>query len=515
MRTCRILPLFCCVVMSAMSLLWAQGDSDHIQRSIDLINRGDLNGAEKEARRALLRPSDKPEALASLGMIRGRQKRFVEAIQFLKEAIELDPGLVDAYLALSEIYSTQKRYEEALHEISVALSKSPGNHAALFAMAQLEEKKGNFDASLETLEPISSELRKSASGILLLAQDFANLKQKDALAALASDWDALSAPPVEASIEFADLLEKASLEQAALNVLEKAKTSGAVSTNLALELANLYFAKGDLNQAFESYESARALSPECIQCLRQLAAIAAQQKDPEKALAYLIMAKRLKPIDPDVLFEFGKTCLEMDLLGDALPALQQAAQLRPDNDHYAYVLGSAYVSQKQYAMAAKIYQELLQKHPRDSVLNYTMGSLLFLQVKLDEAAVYLRKSIELQPDQDAAYYYLGLVAEGKGQDGEAVMLLREVVGRDPDYGPAYEALGRILLKQEKYDQAKDALEKAIALNPDSVKAHYQLGMLLGRMGRQDEATKELAIVQQLNEAESKKEGMRLRILSAH
>jgi thioredoxin-like negative regulator of GroEL len=59
------------------------------------------------------------------------------------------------------------------------------------------------------------------------------------------------------------------------------------------------------------------------------------------------------------------------------------------------------------------------------------------------------------------------------------------------------------------------LERAIALNPDSVKAHYQLGMLLGRMGRQDDATKELAIVQQLNEAESKKEGMRLRILSAH
>jgi len=138
-----------------------------------------------------------------------------------------------------------------------------------------------------------------------------------------------------------------------------------------------------------------------------------------------------------------------------------------------------------------------------------------LQVKLDEAAVYLRRSVELQPEQTAAYYYLGLVAEGKGQDGDAVAVLQGVLERDSNYGPAYEVLGRILLKQQKYDQAKDALEKAISLNPDSVKAHYQLGMLLGRMGRQDDATKELAIVQQLNEAESKKEGMRLRILSAH
>src|SRR5579871_154204 len=502
-------------LISASALAWSQAVSDHIQQSIDLIDQNDLSGAEKEARLGLLNPSTKPEALATLGMIRERQKKFPEAIQFLTRAVELDPGLVDAHLALSEIYVTKGNREQAQREIRAALSHSPGNPKVLFAMARLEESRGDFEASLKTAEAISAQLRGSAAGILLLAQDHAGLKQNDALLSLASDWDLLSTVPVDASTTFARLLEGAGLDLQALKVLEKAKGSGAVSPDLALGLANIYFNKGDLGEAFESYEAALTLNPECIRCFRQLAEISERQKDPEKALAYLIKAKRLRPQDPEILFEFGKTCLELDLLEDALPTLQHAAQLRPKDDRYAYVLGSAYVSKKQYAAAAKIYQALLQKHPGDAVLNYAMGSLLFLQVKLDDAAVYLHKSVDIQPDQDVAYYYLGLVAEGKGQDEEAISVLHKVLEHNPNYGPAYEALGRLLLKQQKYGQSKDALDKAISLNPESVKAHYQLGMLLGRMGRQDDASKELAIVQQLNEAESKKEGTRLRILSAH
>jgi Flp pilus assembly protein TadD len=76
-------------------------------------------------------------------------------------------------------------------------------------------------------------------------------------------------------------------------------------------------------------------------------------------------------------------------------------------------------------------------------------------------------------------------------------------------------MGRILLKVQQYPEAQQALEKAVLLNPDSVKAHYQLGILLGRTGKQEDANKELAIVNELNAAETKRAGMRLRILTAH
>src|SRR4029077_17616747 len=153
---------------------------------------------------------------------------------------------------------------------------------------------------------------------------------------------------------------------------------------------------------------ALSLNPDCTDCLLQLAKMAEQQKDPEKALAYLIKAKHQHPSNAQILFEFGKTCLELDLLEDAISALQTAARLQPSNDSYSYVLASANVSKKQYEVAAKIFQRLLAKHPDDSALNYRLGSVLFLEVKLDEAPLYLRKSIELQPYQIASYYYMAM-----------------------------------------------------------------------------------------------------------
>jgi len=136
-------------------------------------------------------------------------------------------------------------------------------------------------------------------------------------------------------------------------------------------------------------------------------------------------------------------------------------------------------------------------------------------VKFEEAEPYLRKSVELNPDQSAGYYYLGLIAEGKAQDEQALATFKDVLRRDPNYDPAYEAMGRILLKEQKFPEAQQALEKAVLLNPSSVKAHYQLGILLGRTGKQEDAKKELAIVNELNAEETKRAGMRLRILTDH
>ncbi len=476
---------------------------------------GDLKGAEGEARLALGDSSTRPLALSILGVIRVRQKHYAEAAQFLHAALRLKPGLVPAQLTLAEVYVQTGKPLLAKKEFNDVLHLDADNRDARLGVAKLECASGDFRASLSEAEPILDELRLSADGIVLLAKDYAGLKDKDSLIGLVREWAVLPEASADSIVEFASILEKIDLNQQALEVLEKAKNRGTVSYEMALALANLYFSNGDVNNAFQSYEAALSLSPTCTECLLQLAKIASQQRDPEKALAYLIRAKRLQPNNAEILFEFGKACLELDLPDDAIPALQAATRLQPDNDSYSYVLASANVAKKQYEIAGKLFQILLMKHPDDPALNYAMGSLLFLEVKLDEAAKYLRRSVELQPDQTAAYYYLGLISEGKGENSQATVTFRDVLRRDPQYGAAWEALGRVLLNQKQFPEAQQALEKAVALDPGSVKAHYQLGILLGRTGRPTDASKEFEIVQQLNAEEQKRLGMRLRILSPH
>lgn len=507
--------VICLVFLPARLSSSAPTDLDQLQQAAELLNAGDLEGAETEAKLALRDSSTRPVATATLGAIRVRQKRYTEATEFLNTALRLNPGLVGARVMLGEVYVLTGKKVLARQVFNKVLAVDPSNREAHFALAQLESDNGNFSTSLKIAEPVLPDLRRSPDGILLLATDYAGLDQKESLLSIVHDWEGLPQPSAASSTAFASLLAKSGLTQQALDVLEKAKSSGQVSYDMALTLANLYFTNGDVSRAFGSYEAALSLNPGCVHCLLQLAKIAEQQQDPEKALAYLIKAKKEQPDNTEVLFEFGKTCLQLDLPDDAISALQTAARLRPNNDSYSYVLGSANIAKKQYEVAGKLFQALLAKHPNDSALNYAMGSLLFLEVRLDEAAKYLRKSIQLQPNQIAAYYYMGLIAEGKGENDGAIATLRDVLRRDPDYGPAYEALGGILLKQQKYAEAAQALEKAVLLNPNSVKAHYQLGILMGRTGRQEDANKEFGIVHQINAEEEKRSGMRLRILTPH
>jgi tetratricopeptide (TPR) repeat protein len=511
----QLLLLICSLLVFAAVPAVASSGSDHLELAAELLKAGDADSAEKQARLALADSSARPMAWEVLGVIRARQKRYAEATDFLNKALQLDPSLLKAREALGEVYVLSGKKAAARESFETVLRADPKNLEARFALVELESASHNYSKSLSAAEPVVDSLRQDPDGILALAADYAGLQQKEELLTLVKAWTVLPDVSGDSAVKFASLLTKLSLEQQAIEVLERAKDSGQVSFDLAFDLANLYFSKGDLDRAFSSYEGALSLHPSCTRCSLQLAAIATQQKDPEKALAYLIKAKREQPDNSKILFEFGKTCLELDLPDDAIPVLQKAVALEPKNDKYQYVLASANVAKKQYEAAGKIFHGLLTKHPDDPVLNYAMGSLLFLEVKLDEAETYLRRSIEGQPDQTAPFYYLALIAEGKGENDRAVGILRDLLGHAPQYGLAYEALGEVLLKQRKYPEAQEALEKAVSLNPDSVKAHYQLGILWGRAGKPEEANKEFEVVQRLNAEDSERLGKRLRILSPH
>lgn len=490
-------------------------DVNHVELAAELMSAGNLNGAESEAKQALGSTSTRPYALSTLGEIRLRETRYREAVEFFQAALRINPGLLPTHMALADVFLDTGKLTQARKEFSDVLRLDPGNPDACFGLAEVESESGDFNKSLSTAEPILAQMHRSSKGIVLLANDYAGLQQKDALAGLVNDWSNLTDVSGNSSTRFASLLIHFGMIQQALTVLEKAKNSGQVSYEMAVSLGSLYLSKNNWNDAFNAYEAALSLKPNCFDCMLSLSKVALLQQDPEKALAYLIRAKRAQPDNAEVLFEFGKACLELDLVDDALPALQKASDLRPGNDSYKYVLASAQVSKKQYEVARKLLEGLLAKHPNDPDLNYVLGSLLFLEVKFDEAAKYLSRSVQLRPNQSAAYYYLGLVAEGKGDNQKAANTFRDVLDRDPQYGAAWEGLGRVLLNEKQYPEAKEALEKAVLLSPNSVKAHYQLGILLGRTGKQDEAQKQFEIVQQLNAAEEKELGMRMRIISPH
>ncbi|HEY5955354.1 MAG TPA: tetratricopeptide repeat protein [Polyangiaceae bacterium] len=77
--------------------------SAHLDRGWDLVQRGDPQGAEQSARRALEIDSQSPEAYNLLGYVAALQGDFEEAVEHYRQAIALDDTYLEAMLNAAEV----------------------------------------------------------------------------------------------------------------------------------------------------------------------------------------------------------------------------------------------------------------------------------------------------------------------------------------------------------------------------------------------------------------------------
>jgi tetratricopeptide (TPR) repeat protein len=487
---------------------------NHIEMSARLLSQGQMAQAEAEAREALGNPTTRALAFAMLGTIRLQEGKYSECTSFLTKALALNPHLVGARTSLGDAYLLQGRSDLARRSFQGAVKLDPGNFNARFELAKVESSLHNYRRSLEVAGPIVTQLSESDDGILLLATDYGSLGRKEELRGLVRTWQQLPAPSDESSVEFGNLLVISGMTLEAKQVFEaeEEKITAHPSPTLAFKLGKSYLSLGVLDRAEQNFQRALDLDPACAACDQNLAEIAERQGNTEKALAYLVTAKQWDPEDPEILFEFGKVCLQRNLLEDALPALAKAVALKPDRDPYVYVLASANVAHGNLSKAASLFARLLQKHPHDAVLKYSIGAVDYLQGKYPEAESLLKQSLQAQPEQVAASYYLGLTYDALGQDDRAVAVFRDLLKSHPEHAPSYVKLGSILLRQHHYDEAQQELERAILLDPGSVQAHYQLGVLLRRLGRTAESDNQFAESRKLEAERSSQTDLKLRLL---
>jgi predicted Zn-dependent protease with MMP-like domain/Flp pilus assembly protein TadD len=116
----------------------------HLDRAWDLLDRGELRGAERSAREALLHEPGSPEAYTILGVVALSDGLPEKALERFEHAIELDPDYVEPYLHAAETHLYQLDNDrEALRFTEEAL-----DHA--------EEEEEYLDALLLKIEILIS-----------------------------------------------------------------------------------------------------------------------------------------------------------------------------------------------------------------------------------------------------------------------------------------------------------------------------------------------------------------------
>ena len=132
-----------------------------------------------ELKRALEINPQLPSARASYAEALIGAGNTEAAIVELQRAVRTNPNDFEANLQLGMLRARDQQYDDALVYITRALKLRPRDRAARFNMANIQLSKGNAQAALTLLEPLIAEVPDYEVGHVTLARVYYRLQRKE------------------------------------------------------------------------------------------------------------------------------------------------------------------------------------------------------------------------------------------------------------------------------------------------------------------------------------------------
>ncbi len=405
-----------------------------IQRARQLLGGGDLDQAEQIYRRLIEAVPKAADPWHELGIAQLQANRPGAAVEYLRQAVALEPGTAAYHVNLAAAYRMLKRPGDAIASFQRALKLAPPTAELLnnFALAlkdtgQAEMALGAFDEALR-IRP------QYANGHFNRGNLLAEMGRLE-----------------EASVSYASAVELEPDDAAA-----------------HCKLGLVYLELGQLAEVPPTVPARqRAMIAAAADSLRQ-----AMLLDPHYAGAHA---------------DFVALLEQQGWIAEAIDCWQNLLQHRP-HDAAAYNnLGALLATHGQCDEAAQCWRRALELKPDFAEAHNNLAALLESQDQLDEAERNCRRAIALRPDFAEAHGNLAGVLTRQNKLVEAVAAYRRALELRPDFAEMYNNLGGVLEKVGQFDEAADCSRRALEIKPHLAEATINLGMLLAEQGKVAEA----------------------------
>jgi tetratricopeptide (TPR) repeat protein len=490
----------------------ARGDLNFSRLSdvVRAIDENQLPRAEELLNSVLATSPADADALNLLGVVRAKQNRPAEAERLFRQALSSLPSHVSAHINLAELLLSNNKPAEAMPVLLRAHKLAPKRAEINLNLATILSDKGNHEQAYQYLRLIPREACTD-DYFLLMLRSLTALKRSEDVRSLANEFRQFEFHTPEIQAEFALLLAKSGANEEALNLLQAARQNAPGSFPVLYALGVVTAALKQYDKADEYLTAALATKPDDVPTLRALARVARANGNLEKALSHLVAARRAAPTSTAVLYDFGVTALQMDLILDALPVFKQLHRDHPKELIYLYALAAAHWRNGETVETTRLMNDYVARQPRDPSGLYLLGAALLSQDQFVKARTALERSLSLKADPDTQYL-LGVCLEKLGNRAAAIETLRSVVQARPDHAAAFSALGSAYRESGNYAEARIALERAIQLDPDDLRANYQLGLIYAKLGDNEAAKKMFARADDLRGQQRNRESVVLKLI---
>ena len=376
-----------------------------------------------------------PNVQLILGHIYKRLGQDASAVAAYQRAVELAPTDYYPYFALGQVYAILHQHENAIRVLKQA--------AALSEQTQ--------DVPIEELTAIYKAL-----GHAYFRRD----RVDEAIQA----WHKISEldrQDIFARIELAALFREQELYEQAIaqhEAIIRHKADDPYRVCLSRrEIGNIYEAKGDYQDAIQSYDTALALT--------------APGNWLRKDLQHRIIGIFAADSDWQGLIEY----------------YQRKLETTPNAPELMGLLAAAYVENQQLEEGIAVYRKGLELAPTDANLRLNLIAALRNAEKFADAAAEYEVLCEQTPDDFGIYRELGELYLQLEDEVEARATYQRMIARDPENASTHLLLAEIYTGNEWIADAIAAYEKALSLSPDNLDYIAYFGEFYFRQGSREKA----------------------------
>jgi tetratricopeptide (TPR) repeat protein len=452
--------------------------------------------------------------LGEISLQRGDVAGASEQAEELRKVNERD---ADMLFLRGRVKLASGKVREALGDFKSVLDQDPRSRLGLYFMAESLYRDGQFEqarmraAELERFHPdfLPAKLLQIQISFDGGEADSARRQADELLKRLeATAPNGEQTPQLLAEVRTNALLLRGKVNlraqqtAAARADMERSRDLAPNSPLVHVNLADVAYAEGKREEAWQHVERALSLDRVNFQALSALINLAAADRRLDQARQRLEQLSSEQPNNAGLHYLRGQAYSAFnDTQGaDAARAeesLRRAVQADPDYVAAYSALAALYFNREQPDRAIAEYSEVVRRRSDDYTAILRIGMIEAQRNNREAAADYYRRVLAIRPDEPVASNNLAMLYAdyGLGNPDEAMRLAQEVVRRFPNEPGFADTLGWVYWRRGMHAAAVEQLQRAVAGavkgGKDNSLYRWHLGAALAAKGDKLAARREL------------------------
>lgn len=424
----------------------------------------ELAAAATEFQKSQTDTTYRKSSLANLGEIYYILNLNNQAVDYLKEALILDPKNNNLHLKLAGAYERLGKTDLASEEYNLALTKSGDNAEILMSLESIWRQKVN-DC------PNDAEAHANLGAVYQKKKDYANALAQYEKA------ERLNPSNITTRLNLGTLYQEQKEYETAIEAYDTIIDVNPNYMPAYLYKAQCYRAMGNKDAALQNYKLALNLEPSNQDIKNELNDMYETGMTPEEKLAYIQSLVQKEPMNTELIYRYAYELHKANRLAEAVPYYNQVIKLAPNNEDAYLNLAQVYTQQGNYDKARSILNDAKGLFPDNQMVKkqlasldaqttsllYTNASNLFNEKKYQEAIALYNKILPATPE---SLLGIGACYQAMGNNAQAASFYEKSLGLDPKNADTAYYTALAYANTENYAKAKNFANKALAIDPN-------------------------------------------------